>query len=174
MKKNEVMPAGFEVVNEAVEMAKPDGETVEMAKPDGETALVAKMDLNMLTNPENNMFCTIKADDHKSKVAIYNAITTPSKKMDDILNVPFNLKDIIAHPVEIVDEETGEVVTMLRTILIDDEGNSYAGVSLGVVSAIQRIFAIFGKPETWDEPLKVKLIKADTRSNNKVTTIQVL
>lgn len=132
---------------------------------------VVKMDLDVLNHPTDSMLCTVSFESQKDKIKVYNAITDPSKKMDEMVNLPFNLKDVIAHPVELIDEETGEVNHMLRTILIDDKGNSYAGVSAGVVSALQRIFSLFGKPQTWAEPLKVKLVKRDTRNGHKVTTL---
>ena len=139
-----------------------------------DTAVAVSMELDILRNPTTSMLCTVKGDDHKTKIKVYNAITDPTKKMDDMVNVPFKLKDVIAHPVDLVSEKTGEVETMLRTILIDDKGNSYAGVSAGVVSALQRVFAIFGQPNTWAEPINVKLVKRDTRNGNKVTTLIIV
>lgn len=138
----------------------------------GEIMAVSTMDL---ANPsEQQMYCTIKADDKKTKVDVFNAINSPDEKLSEHIGEVINLKNVIAHPVQLTDEVTGEIIECLRTILIDDKGVSYEAVSGGVANALQRIMQIFGQPETWEHPLKVKAVQKATRNgNNKVTTLKV-
>ena len=138
----------------------------------GELMSVSPSDL---ANPsETQMYCTIKAEDKKTKVEVFNAINSPDEKLSEHIGEVINLTNVIAHPVELADEVTGEVIQCLRTILIDEKGVSYEAVSGGVANALQRIMQIFGQPETWEKPLKVKAVQKATRNgNNKVTTLKV-
>ena len=144
-----------------------------IATENGQLAKVT-FDLSMFEHPEQNLVTTLPSGTVEEKKERYNAISGATGRMDKIINVPFELKDVIMHPVTLVDEKTGEIQNMIRTILINDKGESFEGVSMGVISSLQRIFSIFGKPDTWEEPLSIKLVKRDTRNGNKVTSIVTL
>lgn len=148
-----------------------------------EIAVVSKEDLYTgitpaeLMNPATSqMFCTLVDDGTpKSKAKIYNAINNPDKKLSDVIGETIELKDIVAHMIELVDEETGEYLQTLRTVLIDSKGVSYEAVSGGVANAVSRLIQIYGQPNTWTEPVKVKARQKATRNgNNKVTTLEVV
>lgn len=138
------------------------------------TGLKLQFDMESLMNVEQQFYCSIEDDgSRKSKVAIYNAISNAQEKLDDHINKELKIVDVVVHPVQIVDERTGEVSNMLRTILIDDKGIGYAAVSYGVLSALQRMFGIIGKPSWKDEPVVIIPKKETTRNGNKVTTLAI-
>lgn len=124
---------------------------------------------------ESQMFCSIKSDGSiQSKARIFNAVNSPDKKVSDCIGEIILLKDIVAHPVWLTDENTGEAVQAMRMVLVDDKGASYEAVSGGLANAVQRILQIFGQPDTWSEPIPVKPIQKGTRNgNNKVTTLKI-
>ena len=135
--------------------------------------------LNELKNPSGAMFCSIKDDgSRESKVAIFNAINRADKNVSEHLNEVLNIINVVAHPITLTDEETGEIVTCLRTVFITDKGENYVAVSGGVASALSRIFSIVGSPENgaWEkEPVKMKFKQVNTRNGkNKVTTIELV
>ena len=79
--------------------------------------------LNELKNPSGAMFCSIKDDgSRESKVAIFNAINRADKNVSEHLNEVLNIINVVAHPITLTDEETGEIVTCLRTVFITDKG----------------------------------------------------
>lgn len=88
---------------------------------------------------------------------------------DDNPGVNVAMKDVLIHNVQIADEQTGELITQPRTVIIDDKGKTYASVSTGVLGSLQKIFAIFGLP-TYDKPLKIQARRIKTR---KFTTINL-
>ena len=137
----------------------------------------ASVDLvEQLKNPNSKFFCSI-ADDgtRKTKVAIYNAINVADESLGDHINEVLEIVDVVAHPVTLVDEETGEVVEALRTVLIDKNGKSYTAVSEGVTNSLSRIFSIVGMPSWKDEPVKMRLKQIKTRNgNNKVNTLELV
>ena len=137
------------------------------------TALSATDFANPTAKP---MFCSLKDDGTaKSKASIFNAINAPDERLSEKIGEVITMKDVIAHEIELIDENTGELIKALRVVIIDDKGKSYEAVSGGVANAIHRILQIFGQPETWTEPIKVKPKQKATRNgNNKVTTLEIV
>ena len=129
-----------------------------------------------LSNPgETSMYCSIPMDGSvKSKMAVFNAVNSPEKKVADCIGEVIMLKDIVAHEIWLTDENTGETIKAMRIVLIDDNGVGYEAVSSGLSNAIQRILDIFGQPNTWKAPIPVKPIQKSTRNGvNKVTTLKI-
>ena len=132
---------------------------------------------SQLANPTSTqMYCSLKDDGSaKSKASIYNAINSPDEKLSEHIGEEIELVHIVAHEVQLPDEETGEMVRCLRTILVDKAGKTYEAVSGGVANSISRMLQIFGQPDTWDAPIKVKAKQKATRNgNNKVTTLEII
>ena len=132
--------------------------------------------LEVFNAPENALFSSIVDDGTmETKVKIFNAINAPTYHLSDYIGQIIEVVDVIAHPVELADETTGELVQTVRTILIDKDGNSYDAVSQGVASALSKIFQLLGKPPWIDNPLKMKIKQVKTRNgNNKVNTIELV
>lgn len=132
---------------------------------------------SQLANPtQANMYCSLQDDGTpKSKANIYNAINSPDMKLSEAIGEVIEMVHIVAHEVVLVDEETGETIKALRSIICDKNGKTYEAVSGGVANSLMRIIQIFGQPETWKEPIKVKARQKATRNgNNKVTTLEVI
>lgn len=141
---------------------------------------VASVDLvEQLKNPTAKMYCSIQDDGtRKSKIDMFNAINGADHAIADHIGEVLEVVDVVAHPVELVDEVTGEAFQALRTVLIDKSGKSYVAVSQGITSALSKIFSIVGMPDNkaWhEEPVKMKIKQVKTRNgNNKVNTIELV
>lgn len=127
-------------------------------------------------NPANsNIFTTIEGTDRKSKVAVYNAISAPDKKIAECIGEVIEIKDFVVHEVQVLDENTGELTNLLRTVIISTDGTSYEAVSIGIANSLQRLITFLGKPSEWDEPVKVKIKQKKTRNgDNKVTLLEIV
>lgn len=132
--------------------------------------------VDQLNNPSAMMYCSIENDgSRKSQIEIYNAISGSDNKLADHINEVIEAVDIAAHPVTMTDEKTGEILTVLRTVIVDKKGVAYSAVSQGITNALSRIFAIVGKPSWKDEPVKMKIKQVQTRNDtNKVLTIELV
>lgn len=141
---------------------------------------VAKVDLvEQLKNPNGQFYCSIQNDgSRKTQVAIFNAINSADESLSDHINEVIEVVNVVAHPVELLDEDTGEIVQALRTVLVAKDGKSYTAVSGGITNALSRIFSIIGSPDggAWEkEPVKMKVKQVKTRNgNNKVNTIELV
>lgn len=135
--------------------------------------------LEQFKNPDGQFYCSLKNDGtRKSQVAIYNAINGADESVSDHINEVLEIVNVVAHPVTLTDEETGEIVEALRTVLIDKNGKAYVAVSGGIANALSRIMSIIGEPTNgaWEkEPVKMKIKQVKTRNgNNKVNTIELV
>ena len=135
--------------------------------------------LESFKDPTGNFYCSIEDDGtRKSKAKIFNAISGTDKQIADHINKEIEIVDVVAHPVPVVDTQTGELKQALRTVLIDKNGVSYSAVSKGIANAISRIMAIVGTPDggAWkEEPVKVIVEQVQTRNSvNKVNTLRMI
>lgn len=141
---------------------------------------VARVDLvEQLNEPNGSFFCSIKDDGtRKSKVAIYNAVNNAEKSLNDHIGEVLEIVNVVAFPVELLDEQTGEVVQALQTVLVAKDGTTYKATSQGITNSLVRIFSIVGKPDdgAWEkEPVKMKVKQVKTRNgNNKVNIIELV
>ena len=137
---------------------------------------IASLDLlSELKNPEGNFYCSIEDDGtRKSKVKIYNAVNSASEQLSDHINEILSIVDVAAHPITLIDQNTGEPKRCLRTVLIDENGTAYQAVSDGIASSLQKIFSIVGMPPWTDEPLEVKVKQVKTSSKFTVNTLELV
>ena len=146
--------------------------TPEIEKRDEIGSMLTVADFN---NPQaHSIFTTIEATDRKAKIAVYNAISAPEKKIAECIGEVITVKDFVVHDVTVLDERTGELNNLLRTVLIDVNNVSYEAVSTGVANSLQRLITFVGKPSA-EEPITFKIKQKKTRNgDNKVTILEIV
>lgn len=132
-------------------------------------------ELQLFTGEAKQLFCTIKDDGTRAaKAKIFNILQNPDYAISDCIGHEVEIVDVIAHPVELVSEQTGEIENHMRVILIAADGKSYASVSGGVTQALTSIFGIVGQPPYTSEPLKVKFLQKKGKGTNKFLTLELV
>ena len=117
-------------------------------------------------------FCSMTANTHEEKAAMYNAMNNPNKRLADCINMQIKAKDLYIEVVNCTNEETGEVNACPRIVIIDDKGVSYQAVSIGIYSALKKVIQVFGAP-TWDKPVTLE-VKQITKGSRKMLTLNVV
>lgn len=134
--------------------------------------------LQSLEHPAGQLYCSIENDgSRKSAVKVYNAINGAAEQLSDHLNEVLEIVDVVAHPLQLIGQETGELTECLRTVLLDVNGVGYQAVSEGIVSSLSKIFSIVGMPngDAWrEEPVKVKPVQLTTSNKRKVLTLEMV
>ena len=154
------------------------GEIVTVDSQSGEIVSIADLgnvaSISALENPTTNFFCSIVDDGtRKSKADIYNALSGEGKPLVDLVGETLAIVDVVAHEIVLHDEDKGDIHTV-RVVLVDKDGNTYNAVSEGVMSSLQKIFAIVGNPSWKDDPLLIKPRLVTTRNKvNKVLTLEL-
>lgn len=116
----------------------------------------AALDITQDISSGRSGYCSMVAADDRAKVTLYNSISSPGK-VSDMINKQIKLLHIYAEIIQVTSEETGELVSVPRVILIDEQGKGYQAVSIGIYNAVKRLIALFGTPDTWDRPHTVEV-----------------
>ena len=138
-----------------------------------DTQALATIDLqNELSEKSTTTFCSVQGGDRKAKALVYNAMNNPTHRIGDCINKKLKIRDVLAELIELENEETGEMQTVPRVVLIDDKGESYQAVSTGIFNAVKKAIAVFGAP-TWDDPLEIE-VKQISLGKNQMLTFDVV
>lgn len=130
--------------------------------------------VNSLNEGTIAVYTSFKGESFESKVATLEA-TTNAEKINEHLGETIVLKNVVVQAITVVDEETGEENDAARVILIDQDGNSYAAVSGGILKALTNIFAIVGEPHTWPEGgIAIKVVEERSRRGFRFMTIKLV
>lgn len=122
--------------------------------------------INTLKAGQSNIMSTFKVDSQAGKIAVFNAMTN-AESLADNLGTVINLRNVVIQPVEMPVDEKDEAkgtAPVPRIVLVDEDGTAYAALSNGIFKSLENIFAIFGYPTEWTEPVSV--IAEEKRSRN--------
>lgn len=126
-----------------------------------------------LTAERKTQFCSMVPKNEDEEIVLFNAMNNPEKRIGDCINMTINVKHVFCEVVTCVNRETNETNMCPRIVLIDTDGVGYQAVSLGVFSALKKIFAIKGSPTTWKKPVKLQVVQI-TRGDRKLLTFNMV
>lgn len=135
------------------------------------TSDMREYDVRELEGGNLAAFCSVKAESMEDKALVFNAANNPQHKIADFINKKIMLRDVYAETLELVNKETGECDKAPRIVLIDDKGEAYECVSVGMFSALKKLIATFGEP-TWEQPIPV-VVKQEKVANGSMLTLSV-
>lgn len=104
----------------------------------------------------NGIFTTVKGTDFDSRRKIFSAVND-ANPVSDLQGKPFAIADLVIEATEFVNEKTGEVEPSVRTIFITPDGDAYQAFSGPVFNAAKRLLGLLGEPDSWPEPVKVRV-----------------
>ena len=119
------------------------------------------------------VYSSVRYESFEDKKRTYNALTT-DKQIGDFLNEVLEVEDIIAGDVLITNKETGEVDEATRTVLILADGSAVAATSSVLFSRLMQIVSIFGNPNTWPEPLKIKVRQQNLANGRRIYVPEII
>lgn len=126
-----------------------------------------------LTAERKTQFCSMIPKNEDEEIVLFNAMNNPEKRIGDCINMTINVKHVFCEVVTCVNRETGETNMCPRIVLIDTDGVGYQAVSLGVFSALKKIFAIKGSPTSWEKPVKLQVVQI-TKGDRKLLTFNMV
>lgn len=110
----------------------------------------------------------------EQRLDILSIIEGPYVDGSDIIGGTFSFSNYVAHPVQFVREETGELIQAIRCLLPQPEGPPIKFVSIGVLESLGRICSTLRRSPPFDPPLPVKLVQHKTRNGGRVFKLQVV
>lgn len=132
----------------------------------------ASMILDLTTR--RTSYCSLTAQTEEDKAVLFNAMNAPDQRLKEHINEVIRLKDIFVEVVYCTNKETGVVSPAPRIVLIDDGGVSYQCVSKGIFGAVKKLFAVFGEPQTWANPIPVKVKQIVLAKDKNVLSLEVV
>lgn len=117
-------------------------------------------------------FCSMVAEDIDSKKSLFNATSNPVK-ISSIIGKTIDLLHFYVEVIQVVSEQTGEIVNVPRVVLIDAMGNGYQGVSIGLYNSLKRIVSMFGMPAEWEAPLTVEVQQIEVKNGRTFNLLMV-
>lgn len=133
-----------------------------------------KGELTLFSGIKQNVYCSKIAESEKEKRELFNALESCDALLNDCVGQEINIKDIYVEEKQVLDDETGEVKTKYRTILFDENGQTYATGSYGIYNVLKKIVQIYGLPESWEKPLKVKVAKRPIGNGKQSLTLTLM
>lgn len=105
------------------------------------------------------VFSTLQGSGFEVQLETFSAIQDAVPLVDN-LGKTINLVNVIVQPVELVDEETGEVKPQPRITLIDADGTSYSATSNPLFRSIQLLLGMVGRDTSkWANPVKIHVLR---------------
>ena len=133
-----------------------------------------KGELTLFSGIKQNVYCSKIAETEKEKKELFNALESCDALLNDCVGQEINIKDMYVEEKQVIDDETGESKTKYRTILFDENGQTYATGSYGIYNVLKKIVQIYGLPETWEKPLKVKVAKRPIGNGKQSLTLTLM
>ena len=120
-------------------------------------------------NAVSHFFDTTTMD---GKMALYNAMQT-ADKVDEHLNEPLHVTNVLAQAIEVANQETGEINSSTRVVIHAEEGD-FAASSPTLAHAFGNLFAIFGTPDKWAAPIVLKVVEKKSRRGYKFFDLELM
>lgn len=132
---------------------------------------IREYDVRELKGGNLPAFCSVKAETMEDKALVFNAANNPQHKVADFINKKIMLRDVYAETLEMLNWETGELEKAPRIVLIDDKGEAYECVSVGMFSSLKKLIATFGEP-TWEPAIPV-VVQQEKVAKGSMLTLSV-
>ena len=127
---------------------------------------------NFSANGANAVSHFFNTDTMDGKMALYNAMQT-ADKVDEHLNEPLHVTNVLAQAIEVANQETGEINSSTRVVIHAEEGD-FAAASPTLAHAFGNLFAIFGTPDKWAAPLVLKVVEKKSRRGYKFFDLELV
>lgn len=127
--------------------------------------------LSLFGEMQSKVYCSMNVTTDEEKKKLFNTLESCDVLLNDCVGNEIAIKDIYIEERNVIDEETGELRTKYRTIIFDENGQTYATGAYGIYNVLKKIVQIYGTPDLWQEPLKVKVAKKPIGNGKQSLTL---
>lgn len=140
---------------------------------DEETRALAPIAQNFDPEESAIVFSSIEPTTRSAQIQLYNIVSGNAAALADFVGQTLAITDVICHNAKLVDQNTGVVSELIRTILIAEDGAAYSAVSGGVLNCLKKLFKLVGQPP-WDPPLILIPQHTRTSANRQVLLLKAV
>lgn len=127
--------------------------------------------LSLFGEMQSKVYCSMVVTTDEEKKKLFNTLESCDVLLNDCVGNEIAIKDIYIEERNVIDEETGELKTKYRTIIFDENGQTYATGAYGIYNVLKKIVQIYGTPDLWQEALKVKVAKKPIGNGKQSLTL---
>lgn len=103
-------------------------------------------------------YCSMPSDFPDREAILMKCSFTPDAKIADNVNKVLSVRHIYGTRVMLENPVTHEVDEVVRTVLITEDGQTWACTSKGMAKSVAMLMGSRGTPDTWDGPVKVMIV----------------
>ena len=149
-------------------------ETYAIAELDAQTRQgFAVTDIRADLTNRRASYCSMEASDLRSVAMLYNAVSNP-EKIKKIIGKQIKLAHIYIDAITLHDQQSGEVITAPRVVLIDDKAQSWQSVSMGMYESVKKLIQMFGDPSDWAKPLTVEIVPVELKNGGTTYNLKAV
>lgn len=119
---------------------------------------------------------SFETESMEGKAKAYNAANGSAVTVANIIDKEpdkvLELENFVLVPTVAVDEDTGEKIPLVRSVLLC-KGVNVSASSIGILNGLRELVATFGDPSSWTAPIPIKLSQSRTRRGNVVFNINI-
>lgn len=115
-----------------------------------------------LLKPDSTLLTTVDRSTLEGKSKIVRGLGTADKQIQDLLNMDFQVNDILCHDVSLVEPTTGEVTESVRMVFFLGDDTTMSCCSKGIYRSLKIIIANYGLPSP-ASPYYLKIKTITTR-----------
>lgn len=116
-------------------------------------------------------YCSMVPATQEEQKALYNAVNAPAHKLSEYIGQEITVSDVYVEIVTLTNPETGDTSQAPRIVLFDGTGESWACTSTGVFGSLKKLFAVFGTPDTWKEPITLRVKQIERGNGRRLLTL---
>lgn len=153
------------------------GEVIPFTEDPGAVAQTARLigDLSRLAEGRaiEGFYNSLPAGTFAERIAVSKALGSAKSIADNILARPVNLQHVIIQLAEMQNEQTKQMQTVPRVVLITEDGDAFYGFGGPLYRDVTNLLGMAGRPDSWDEPIVVQ-VNREGQGTRKYFTLDIL
>lgn len=128
----------------------------------------------LLNEEPGTMICSIDASNAtpEQRKTVFNAMNNPTHKLSDFINKRIKVENVLVEVVNNINEETGEIDTLPKVVLIAPDGTSYFSMSKGILNSIRNAFSALGAAP-WPDGIEFEVTQVQA-GRGKMLTLKMV
>lgn len=124
------------------------------------------------TGQGGRVWTNLRVKSPKLAAAMVKASGKADFTADDLPGMAMKVCYLIVQSVNLLDKNTGEIVTVPRVVMIDKDGKSCQFCSVGIFGSVKVLVELFGYGP-WEPGIPVKLIRGKTSTGNQIFRLEI-
>lgn len=131
-------------------------------------------EIALFDGKQKPFYCSVKATTIEDKKKLFNALENCDQLLNNCVGTHIKMKDIYVEQYLAKESEEDEGKIKYRTIIFADDGTTYVSTSYGIYNVLNKIFGIYGTPDTWAEPIEVEVAKRPMGNGKEMLTLKLI